>query len=237
MLYSEESVKANIRNREGKRVFFLGEGDCLTPSARDWLQREHIEIRPAAQAAIRSYRTQAGAVLTQKPEHLTHLRGDLLVPKSAPIIAFRGAVDELQAELLLAQRAVDLPTRRALEEILTLARNLLRWEVMQEPAVFSSLCGLTAEQLRAHSHRPQDYYGQPHFMPNSGDGAAILQLNKVRCAARNAELAAARAFDDGGGGCTRSDLLTALNRMSSMLYILMIRLKAHDGGSYGKHRA
>ena len=35
MLYDEAAVKANIRNREGKRVFVLGKHDTLTPSARD----------------------------------------------------------------------------------------------------------------------------------------------------------------------------------------------------------
>ena len=48
MLYTEESVRANLRNRDGKRVFFLGTGDQLTSSARDYLTRERIEILPAS---------------------------------------------------------------------------------------------------------------------------------------------------------------------------------------------
>ena len=39
------------------------------------------------------------------------------------------------------------------------------------------------------------------------------------------ELAAAAAFADGNGNCARPDILRALNRMSSMIYILMIREK------------
>ena len=50
-------------------------------------------------------------------------------------------------------------------------------------------------------------------------------MNRCRCVARNAELAAVRAFVDEEGNVTRGDILRALNRMSSMLYILMIRLK------------
>ena len=46
MLYTEEAVRANIRNREGKRVFYLGRGDQLTSGARDWLNRERIAILP-----------------------------------------------------------------------------------------------------------------------------------------------------------------------------------------------
>ena len=50
MLYNEEAVPANIRNREGKRIFYLGKGDQLTSAARDYLSRERIEIRPGEQA-------------------------------------------------------------------------------------------------------------------------------------------------------------------------------------------
>ena len=42
MLLSEEAVRANIRNREGKRVFYLGNKDQLSSAARDWLNRERI---------------------------------------------------------------------------------------------------------------------------------------------------------------------------------------------------
>ncbi len=226
MLYHEEAVKANIRNRDGKRVFFLGEADTITPSARDYLRRERIEIRPAAEAKIRSFSLTSGENISEKPEHMTHLRGNILVPKSHPIIAFRGAMDTLQAELLLAQLMVAPKIRSDIEEILTVARNIIAWDVMQEPATLETLCGLTAEQLRTHSHLPQNYYGQPHFMPSYTDGMAILQLNRTRCAARSAELAAVRAFEDATGGCERTDIVQALNRMSSMLYILMIQLKA-----------
>lgn len=235
MLYSEQAVKANIRNRDGKRVFFLGDRDTLTPSARDWLRQQRVDILPAAQAKISEYRLESGETLAEKSEHLTHLRGNILVSKTAPIIAFRGAMDTLQAELLLAQLAVDIDMRPKVDEILTLARNILRWDVMEEPAQLGILCGLTPQQQRSHSHRPQDFYGQPHFMPSCADGAAILQLNRARCAARSAELAAAKAFEDATGGCTRTDLLQALNRMSSMLYILMIQLKSRKtkGGRHG----
>ena len=225
MLYTEEAVRANIRNREGKRVFYLGKGDTLTPGARDYLSRERIEVLPAEQAKPEEYRLTNGAVLREKPEHMTHLKGNLLVLKTHPRIALRGRMDSLEAELLLCQLNCE-KWRAELGEILALARNLIRWEVLDEPAPEGKLCGLTAEELRSHSHRPQDYYGQPHFMPEATDGAVILRLNRCRTAARAAELAAAAAFTDENGNCTREDILRSLNRMSSMLYILMIREKA-----------
>ena len=227
MLYTEEMARANIRNRDGKRVFFLGKGDTLTSGARDFLSRERIEILPGEQAKIQEYRLLNGAVLTEKPEHMTHLYGNVLAPKTHPRIAFRGAIDSLEGEMVLCQ--LKCPGwRQELGEILALARMLIRCEVMEEPVPDGKLCGLTEAQQRKHSHRPQDFYGQAHFMPEYTDGETVLLLNKCRCAARSAELAAARAFIRDDGTVQRQDILKALNRMSSMLYILMIREKSRN---------
>ena len=225
MLYTEEQVRANIRNREGKRVFYLGRGDNLTSGARDFLRRERIEILPAELAAPGVYRTENGAVFQEKPEHMTHLNGDVLVLKTHPRIRFRGAVDTLEAALLLGQLRCE-GYRKELGEILALARMLIRCEVMEEPVSVDRLCGLTEAQMRRRSHRPQEFYGQPHFMPEVSDGPVILELNAIRCAVRSAELAAAAAFTDGEGRCGRADILKALNRMSSMVYLLMIECRA-----------
>lgn len=226
MLYTAEMVRGNIRNRDGKRVFFLNKGDTLTPGARDWLSRERIEIRSGDSAKIEEYRLTNGAVLRQKPEQMTHLHSDVLVLKTHPRIAFRGAMDLLEAEIILCQLYVRDELRKDLGEILNLARMLIRCEVMGEPVPEGKLCGLTESEQRSRSHRPQEYYGQPHFMPEYTDGAEVLWLNRCRCAARSAELAAARAFIDADGNATRGDILRTLNRMSSMIYILMIQVKA-----------
>lgn len=222
MLYTEQNVRDNLRNRQGKRVFFLGEKDQLTASARDFLTRERIPILPAEQAKIETYQIQGGGFLSEKPEHMTHLHGDVLVLKTHPRILFRGAMDTLEAEIILCQLVCDEKTCRHLREILAFARLLLRCEVLSEPVPNRKLCGLTPEELRSHSHRPQDYYGQPHFMPEATDGPIIAQLNRCRCAARNAELQAVAAFLDSEGNPTRLDLLRGMNRLSSMLYLLMI---------------
>ena len=224
MLYTEQNVRDNIRNREGKRVFYLRDTDRLTAGARDFLRRERIEILPAEQAKPEQYQLENGAYLTQKPEHMTHLNGNVLVLKTHPRIAFRGKMDLLEAELMLCQLNVPVFVKE-LGEILACARNLLRCEVLGEPVQEEKLCGLTEQELRRRSHMPQDYYGQPHFMPQADDGAEIAYLNRARCIARQAELAAVAAFTDETGNPTRPDLLRMLNRLSSMLYLLMIRLK------------
>ena len=224
MLYTEEEVRANIRNREGKRVFYQGKGDTLTPGARDWLRRERIEILPAQLARPDRFRLPGGGYLEEKPEHMTHLNAEVLVPKTHPRIAFRGAMDTLEAELILAQLAAPAFSGQ-LEEILALARRIIRCDVLEEALEPGTLCGLTEAEQRQRSHRPQEYYGVAHFMPGAQDGPEMARLNRARCAAREAELRAAEAFADREGNPTRVDLLRALNRMSSMLYLLMVEQK------------
>ena len=105
MLLGEKEVRENIRNRDGKRVFYFVGGDQLTSSARDFLSRERIEILPAKNAKPDRYRLLNGGYLEEKPEHMTHLNGEILVPKTHPRIVFRGRLDTLEAELILCQLA------------------------------------------------------------------------------------------------------------------------------------
>ena len=222
MLFTKTAVRDNIRNRDGKRVFYLGKGDQLTSDARDFLTRERIEILPADQARPERYRLLNGGYMEHKPENMTHLNAQVLVPKTHPRILFRGGVDTLEAELLLACASATGDIRKQLEEALTYTRNLLRYEVLEEPVKDTLLGGMDEKALRERSHRPQEFYGQPHFMPGPEDGLLLLQVNKARCAARAAELKAVTAFPEG-----REDLLRAFNRLSSFLYLIMIQLKAN----------
>lgn len=225
MLWDEQAVRANIRNRDGKRVYYLGRGDQLTSTARDFLRRERIEILPGSQARPERYRLLSGGYAEEKPEHMTHLNGEVLVPKTHTRIRFRGKMDTLEAELILCQLVPGAP-EGALGEILDLSRKILRCDVLEEPLRQDTLCGLTQDEQRGRSHMPQNYYGQPHFMPQASDGPVIAGLNRARCFAREAELAAVEAFSNRDGNLIREDIPKALNRMSSMLYLLMIQEKA-----------
>ena len=230
MLYTEEAARDNIRTREGRRVFFLGKNDRLTSAARDFLARERIEILPAEEAKPQRYRLLGGGFLEEKPEHMTHLDGTTLVPKTHPRILFRGKLDSLEARLLLCR--LEVPEfDRELGEILDYTRRLLRWEVLGQPVEEGKLLGLTEQELRRRSHFPQDYYGQPHFMPEASDGKRMIHLNLARTAAREAELAAAAAFTGPEGTVTRPDVIRAMNRLSSAIYLLMIRQKGNEGTS------
>ena len=233
MLFDRKAVEANIRNRDGKRVFYLGKGHQLTSEAKDYLNNQRIEILPAEFAKPERYRLLGGGFVTEKPEHMTHLNAEFLVSKTHPRIKFRGAMDMLEAEILLCQQAADPKTAADLGDALALARNIIRYDVLNEPAEEMLLGGLDAQQLRERSHRPQDFYSQPHFMPSHQDSRFLLMLNHARCAARQAELYAVEAFSDRDGSPTRTDILQYLNRLSSFLYLLMIREKS-GGCNHGK---
>ena len=225
MLYGRKEVQENLRNKEGKRVFYLGKGHQLTSDARDWLTAERIPILPGEQAKSAEYRLLNGAVLSQKPEHMTHLNAEFLVDKTHPRIVFRGVMDSLEGALLLAAAEAEGNIRTQLLEALAYARYLLGQEVLEEPIVCKALGGMDEKQLRQRSHRPQDFYGKPHFMPEPTDGKVLLLVNAARCKAREAELAAVKAFQNRDGLPQRLDLLQALNRLSSFLYLIMIQLK------------
>lgn len=230
-VFTEESARANIRNRDGKRVFYLAEGDHLTPSAREFLRRERVEILPASQAKPDRFVTAGGLVLTEKPEHMTHLRAGVLVQKAHPRIRFRGAMDALEADLLLVGHQASGETAKNLQELLDTARRIIRCEVLEEPMELRTLGGLTLDQLREQSHHPEQYLGQPHFMPSFSDSELLLKLNRLRTQVRQAELLACDAFRDRDGAMIRQDLVTILNRMSSLLWIMIIRIKKE--GAHG----
>ena len=166
------------------------------------------------------YRTLSGATLTEKPEHMTHLKGNILVPKDHPRIAFRGMIDALEAEILLTQRAAaDYPKLVSeLEEVLSFVRNFIRCDVLDEPLKDITLCGYDAGQLREYSHYPDKYLGQPHFLPSHTDGAALLAVNKLRTLVRQTELSAYAAFKDADGAVTRGDIIQGLNRLASRMW-------------------
>ena len=207
----------------------------LTPGARDWLAAHKIQaVFPVggdahiAPPSTPQYRTLFGASLNEKPEHMTHLKGNILVRKDHPRIAFRGMIDALEGEIMLAQQASKAYPAlvKELEEALALVRRLIRCDVLDEPVGELKLCGYDAGQLREYSHYPDKYLGQPHFLPAYTDGPALLAVNKVRTLVRQTELSAYAAFKDVEGNVTRGDIILALNRLSSLMWILMIKLKA-----------
>ena len=244
-LLTEEDVR-RMSNNGTRGPVVVGRGDVLTPSARSFLKEHRVEtVYPQGQPEQdgtsapekAKYRTLFGAGLQEKPEHMTHLKGNILVFKDHPRIAFRGMIDLLEAEILLAQRAAAdegyAVLQEELGETLAFVRGLIRCDVLDEPLENLKLCGYDAAQLREYSHYPDKYLGQPHFLPACTDSRALLQVNRARTIVRRTELTAYAAFRDADGNVTRPDLILGLNRLSSLYWIMMIKLKA---GNYERER-
>ena len=231
MLYNEEAVRANIRNREGKRIFYLGKGDQLTSAARDYLSRERIEIRPGEQAKQDKFPLLTGGFLTEKPEHMTQLYGNVLVNKDNPRIYFRGKLDSLQAQVVFAQAMMaSLGENQKiiddLNDVLGSLREMMRCDVLDEAFHNETIIGLTHEELRAHSHNPMKYYKVKQMvLPSYKLGKTYALLNQLRTAVRETEVAAAAAFHN-GKSYDRADIIEELNRMSSAVHIIMCKYLA-----------
>ena len=171
-----------------------------------------------------------GSKVAVKPEYLTALRGNLLVPKNHPQIKFRGMLDALEADILVAQVAFSALGLQAgvadLAETLRYTRQVLRCEVLDVPFEETTLLGWDEAALRQHSHHPQEIFGITHFAASADDGQAVVLLNQLRTKARQVELAAQDAFDAGRmAPPTRLDLIMALNRLSSAFYLMMFKAK------------
>ena len=225
MLITEALVKRKWEQKElrEKTVFTLEKGDVITPSARSFLTEKGIVL---AEAGTQKEET--------KPEAMTHLRGNQLVMKSHPRIAFRGALDSLEAAIIetelwaLHKNKKDLVQK--LQETIELLHRLMRCEVTEQIPEPLMLSGLSSEELRQHSHHPSQYYGVKHFLPSYKQGEWVARLNILRTKTRETELKAAVAYEAEGKPPYYLGILQALNRLSSYFYILMIQTWKEQGG-------
>lgn len=171
----------------------------------------------------------------EKPEAFTHLHGNKLVPKIHPRVKLRGKIDSLEAFIIRAQALAEKNKVKKLaedlEEILKTVRQLMRAEVLSEPVGDLNILGFKEDEIRRISHNPKGSIGVEHFIPDYKMGELMAELNLIRTQIRETELAACEAFFDPNEGLIREDIIKALNRLSSAVYIMMCWLKV---GRYNK---
>lgn len=186
----------------------------------------------------RKYIDCNGSDYTEKPEHMTQLFGNLLVAKTDPRIVLRGKLDSLSAKVMLVQSVAQKEGYPKivldLQEVMEFLSRILMCEVTNVSLGEVTLFGLNGDELRAHSHHPKKHYGVDHMPPHYGMGDIFIYLNLLRTASREVELDGLRAFVKVDGECERQDIVLALNRISSALYIIMCRVSS---GFYKKGRA
>ena len=221
----------------------------VTPLAKEYLRDRHISLVIMERQPAVMTRTplpshgkhtyvdaQTGAGYGEKPEHMTHLRGNLLVPKTHPRIEFRGQLDSLQAEIICLQaEACEKKQDKLvtdLGDILYGTRCILGAEVKEEPLEPMKILGMTDKELRENSPNVKKYLGMDHPIPDYTMGRMAADLNRLRAKVREVELSAAHAFMTAEGVVERPDIIQHLNRLSSGVYIVFCRWLAgyYEGG-------
>ncbi|MDD6661669.1 MAG: ATP-binding protein [Lachnospiraceae bacterium] len=179
---------------------------------------------------------ETNAFYYEKPEHMTQLFGNKLVCKDHPRILFRGKLDALQADVVLAQAMIQAAGGSQsliedLADVLKDLREMMKCEVLDEKMDVETIIGLTHEELRAQSHNPMKYYKiKQMVLPDYTMGTEYAWLNRLRTAIRETEVAACQAFHS-GKTYIRTDIIEELNRLSSALHIMMCR---HLAGWYSE---
>ena len=255
---TETFLRSLFRNHSAKQ-FTLAEGQILTPSARAFLTDRHVEILLSGAESERKEKTlpqvrenspetvpesaerpryvsaRDGGEFSAKPEFMTHLKGNHLVTKDHGRIIFRGKLDSFESSVLLLQsKAFEKGKDKMvqdLEDILDWARQIMKAEVLEIPLEKSTVLGLTPDQMRQYSHNPKKAFGVEHILPSADMGEWLLGLNALRSQSREVEIAGVTAFHR-EFEIQRQDILTALNRMSSVIYIMMAKERA---GVYSGH--
>ena len=100
--------------------------------------------------------------------------------------------------------------------------NIMRADALDEPLAAQSIVGLNEDALHRLSHQPLRYLDHDHLVPEASHGRDAALLNLLRCKIRETETVAAQVFITRSFEVLRPDLLQALNRLSSTVYVMMI---------------
>lgn len=249
---TEEELRKRLKNEDLDKLkeFHIKKGEIITPAAISFLNEHNIilkygvgigeiigNVNNVVEEVIEKpkYETIFGIPLNEKPEYMTHLRGDLLVFKDHRRIILRGKLDSLESKILEVQILCHKEKLNKLvedlEEIIMFIRGIVRCEVAEEPVKKFFLLGMNSEELRDRSHHTTKYYGIGFTPPNYKMGEIVISLNTLRTLTRETELSAFKAFKDEYGKVEREDIIRALNRLSSVFWIMMFKFRA---GQYNK---
>ena len=217
---TEAWLRANHTLSEGAEIH-LPADSRLTPSARELLESRHLRIKfideqgrlfvddeqqqpqPVHGLTSSDEHPQACCELcrqpvAKKPDTLTHLSAEKMVAKSDPRLGFRAVLDS------------------------TIALAVWLQIELAEPLACQAIVGLSDEDLHRLSHQPLRYLGHDHLVPEASHGRDAALLNLLRTKVRETETVAAQVFITRSFEVLRPDILQALNRLSSTVYVMMI---------------
>lgn len=235
-----ETVLRDRYKNDRFESFVLNEGEKLTPAAAQFLTDRRIRILNKDQSKNQILPKEgwlclpSGRHVMEKPENFTHLRGKILVSKNHPVIKFRGQLDLLEANFIpcinLAISSGYQEMADELNVIFLYLQEIMRSEVRDKPLPFIDFKGWSDDDVREYSHHPEKYFGVKHALPDPKHGMLYGEANKLRAMVRQLEIAAVEAFcGESEDQCERLDIILALNRLSSLIYIIICKL---IGGHY-----
>ncbi|MGV8146811.1 MAG: cobalamin adenosyltransferase [Alkaliphilus sp.] len=242
---TEALLRSEFKKLNTATEYCVNKNCIVTPSARAYLKDKKIQLifsdddlhipKDSSKTKIDlKYKKiehgyichTTGADIETKREHTTQIFANRLVTKDHPRIVLRGKLDSLQSEILevqiIAEHQKCTKLLEDLEEVLSFTRNILRAEVLEEELGDLEVIGLREEEIRKMSHNPKKHFGVEHILPHYKQGELTVRLNSLRSSAREVELQAIKSFRV-GSEIQRLDIIRALNRLSSCIYIMMLK--------------
>lgn len=256
MVLTEDKLKSLYKKEEFKQ-FVVEKGMIMTPSARQFLTDKGIEIvkEGAAPKKIETevqekvvereriiekpitpkYVGLAGESYFEKSEHMTQISGNILVNKTHERIIFRGKLDTLQAKWLVLQKEFESygneKLNKDMESTTAFIKKMVLAEVLDIEFEEVKVLGENLDKIKEISHNPKKFFGMGHLFDISAKNSIlVLKLNEMRSYSREAEISGVAAFSNERGIVEKKEMLKALNRLSSVIYVMMLK---GEKGEYG----
>lgn len=241
---TETWLRANHTLSEGSEIHLSADAR-LTPSARELLESRHLRVKfldeqgslfiadeqqipqPVHGLTSQDGHSQACCELChqpmeKKPDTLTHLNAEKMVAKSDPRLGFRATLDSTIALAVWLQIELPEHCQPWLADIRSRLGNIMRADALGEPLADQTIVGLDENALHRLSHHPLRYLDHDHLVPEASHGRDAALLNLLRTKIRETETVAAQVFITRSFDVLRPDILQALNRLSSAVYVMMI---------------
>ncbi|MBZ1875886.1 ethanolamine utilization cob(I)yrinic acid a,c-diamide adenosyltransferase EutT [Klebsiella pneumoniae] len=206
---TEAWLRANHTLSEGGEIHLPADAR-LTPSARELLESRHLRVK---------FLDRQGRLFVeddeQTPQPVHVLTSSDHPPQACcelchqPVGKKPDTLTHLTADTLVAKNDPRLG-------------NIMRADALEEPLAAQSIAGFSEAQLHRLSHQPLRYLGHDHLVPEARHGRDVALLNLLRGKVREAEVTAAQVFITPQFAVQRADILQALNRLSSAVYVMMI---------------
>lgn len=240
MVLTEEKLKV-LYKKENFKELNIEKGTILTPSARQFLNEKGINIVNSKkidsvkvdediQIKIKEpkFKGIKGEFYFEKPENMTQLFGNTLVYKNNLRIKLRGQLDLLHGKWILFSKEIDGKKNSKLngdlKSIEDFIKTILVSEILETPLENLKIFNEDLDKIKEISHNPKKYFSLDHLFNITSDyDLLILKLNEIRGFARTVEIIAVETFYKENEEVKRLDLLTALNRLSSAIYIMMLK--------------